>query len=171
MRQMLCFALCAALAACAMGTQRDVALAGHDLNDPRVVATLGAGLTTSERAAFATYALLHWPNSKSFCGQPTFSKKPAATVGEAIEETVGFERALERKRLAERDIPNFWEQRAIDEQRLVDAFDQLTLDRDMVASSDLPQRSKEARLSDIDRKLDQNRAARRALAAKKPPTS
>lgn len=169
MRWMLVLAGVAVLVGCA-APPRDTLLLGHNLNDPRTIAALSEGLPQKERAAFATYALVHWPGSNAYCGRPDFGKdRLPATVGQAIDKTIGFERALEQKRLAERTPGNLFEQKAIEEKRLVDIFDQLTLDRDMLMSTPMPAAQKARKLEAINRQLDENRRARHELAAKMPP--
>lgn len=169
MLRIMCLVATGLLGACASPEPRDALLAGKDLTNARVISALSNGLNPEDRAAFATYALIHWPGARAFCGRPMFSKAVPATVGDAIAETTAFEDALNRKREEEKRPRSFFEQKAIDEKRLVDVFDQLTLDRDKLAGSDLPADEMAKRLKELDRKLDENRAARRALAAKMPP--
>lgn len=151
------------LAGCA-GAPRDLALAGLDLNDPTVVALASEGLPQKERAAFAVYALLHWPKSKAYCGRPMFSgSAQPATVGEAIASTMAFDAALARKRAAEGAAPSLFEQRSAQKKRLVDAFEDLTLQREMLASAPMSQAAREARMREIERELAENRVAREQL--------
>lgn len=169
MRWIVGLAGAVALGGCAV-SPREVALSGQNLNDPRTLASLTNDLPQDQRAAFATYALLHWPGSKSYCGQPVFGKdRLPATVGEAIDQTIGFERALEQKRLAEKTPGSFFEQKAIEEKHLIDAFDQLTLDRDMLASKAMPGAEKARKMEAINEQMEANRVARRELAAMMAP--
>lgn len=165
MRHILTLTSCTLLAACA-AAPRDIALAGLDLNNPSVIAQVSEGLPRKQRAALATYALLHWPQSKAYCGRPVF--KGAAeprTVGEAIDKTIEFDTALARKRIEEQRPPSIFERRARDHQRLVDEFEELTLEREMLATEELPPVEKQKRLEELDRKLADNRAVRNRSAA------
>ena len=145
---------------------RDVELAGLDLNDRQVLRSLGQGLKERERGALATYALLHWPGSKSYCGQPAFNRAhQPATVGEAIAVTLAFDQRLAAKRSAERSADTPRERQVARERQLVDAFDQLTLDRDRLQASALEPGAKARRLQVIDEELEANRQSRRALAS------
>lgn len=152
------------LAGCALSTPHDISLGNKNLNDPSVVAELSRGLTPEERGAFATYALVHWPFSKSYCGGPVFSERLARTVGEAIAETQRFEADLARKRFLEK-TPDIHEQRLIAEQKLADEFDRLTLERDMLAISPVSPSVRRDRAKEIEEKMAENRAALRALTA------
>lgn len=154
-----------ALTACTTAP-RDERIADLDLADSQVISRLGEHLSVRERGALATYALLHWPGSKAFCGQPVFRGPQPQTVGEAIEKTLEFEDDLASKRAAERAPRSPIEQREWEERTLIDEFDQLTLDRDMLTTSELPKAELTKRLKEIDRKMEENRRARRELAAK-----
>lgn len=157
--------LIATLSACAVAP-RDERVASLDLSDTKVLARLGKSLSVRERGALATYALLHWPGSKAFCGQPVFSGAQPQTIGEAIDKTLQFEGDLAAKRAAERAPLSPVEQRAAEERALIDEFDQLTLDHDMLITSDLPPKELASKLREIDRKMEANRIARRDLAAR-----
>lgn len=153
------------LAACAT-SPRNERIADLDLSDSQVLSRLGEHLSVRERGALATYALLHWPGSKAFCGQPVFRGPQPQTVGEAIEKTLEYESDLAAKRAAESAPRSPIEQREWEERTLIDEFDQLTLDRDMLTTSDLPKAELTKKLKEIDRKMEENRRARRELAAK-----
>lgn len=160
--------LTAALAACATPA-RERPLGELDLGDPAVLRQLGGELTQRERGALATYALLHWPKSTAYCGQPVFQGPQPRTIGEAVAKTIAFEDALAAKRAAEKAPPSALEQRLEEERRLVDSFDRLTLERDMLETSPLPTNERDRRLAALDRELDANRQARRRLGAMPPP--
>lgn len=162
-RPLLAFLGLMTLAACA-SSPRDLELAGLDLSSPAVIARLTQGLDQKDRAAFATYALLHWPESKAYCGRPMFADgaRPA-TVGEAIERTRAFESALASKRAAERAPLPAFEQQAAYKKELVDEFDRLTLERDMLETSAIGAAERERQMKAIDRELAANRAARDKL--------
>lgn len=151
------------VASCA-AAPRDVELAGLKLNDRQVLQTLGEGVSERERGALATYALLHWPGSKAFCGHPVFAKeRQPATVGEAIDLTIAFERNLEAKRAAEQNSSEPFEERVEEERRLVDEFDQLTFDRDRIETSVAGTREKSRRIRDLDDRIEANRRKRKEL--------
>lgn len=166
MRRSLLLAATVFLASCS-AAPRDIALAGLDLGEPAVIAQISKDLPQRERAAFATYALLHWPESKAYCGRPMFKgADQPLTVGEAVDKTMHFETALARKRIEEKkQAPSIFERQAQEKKRLVDEFDQLTLERDMLASAAIPASEKDRRTRELDRKLAENRKARESLAA------
>lgn len=142
---------------------REASLAGLDLNDPGTLRTLSRDLSGPDRAALATYALLHWPGSKSFCGRPAFARvRPPATVGEAIGMTLAFDGELAAKRRAERRPGDRFAERADRERRLVDEFDQLTLERDMVEAGAMNEPTRSRRLRELDARLAANSEMRRA---------
>lgn len=163
MRRWLALAGSALLAGC-WNTPRDLALAGLDLGSPAVIAQLSKDLPQKERAAFATYALLHWPESKAYCGRPMFSGggRPA-TVGEAVDRTLEFESSLARKRAAEKEAPSVFEQRARHKQNLVDEFDRLTIERDKLTSEPRISAESKQRIEALDKEMEANRAARNRL--------
>lgn len=152
------------LAGCA-AAPRDIAIAGLDLNSPAVIAQVGKGLPQEQRAALATFALLHWPESKAYCGRPVFKgDAQPRTVGEAIDKTLEFETALARKRIEEKQAGSVFEQRAQRERRLVDEYEQMLIEREMLASEALSPVDKRRRSQELDRRLADNREARNALA-------
>ena len=164
MRRILVLAVSLALAGCA-SAPRDIALAGLDLSNPAVIAQVSEGLPQKQRAALATFALLHWPESKAYCGRPVFKGAGQPnTVGEAIDKTIEFENALVRKRIEEKLPPSPFEQQLQYKRQLIDEFDLLTLERDMVASTDMPAAEKERRVQELNRKLAENRETRDRLS-------
>lgn len=163
MRCLLVLAGSLALAGCA-AAPRDIALAGLDLSSPAVIAQVSEGLPQKQRAALATFALLHWPESKAYCGRPVFKGAGQPnTVGEAIDKTIEFETALMRKRIEEKMPPSIFEQQTQYRRQLIDEFDQLTLERDMLTSRAMPAAEKESRIQEINRKLAENRETRDRL--------
>ncbi len=165
MRRLVVLAGSLALAGCA-AVPRDIALAGLDLNDPAVIARVSDGLPQAQRAAFATFALLHWPESKAYCGRPVFKgASQPKTVGEAVDKTMEFDTALARKRVEEQQPASIFEQQALHQEQLVEEFEQLTLERDMLVSEEMPKAEKEQRVRDLNRMLAKNREARDRIAA------
>lgn len=159
------FVAIVALAGCATPA-RDVALAGANLADPAVLARLGEGLSEKERGALATYALLHWPGSKSYCGRPVFRDgRQPATVGEAVAKTLEFEQALADKRATEDSPTSQFEARAERDKQLADEMDWLTQERDMLATAQMPAAQLARETKAIEAKLDRVRLERRKLAA------
>ena len=86
--------LAALLAGCST-PPRDISIEGLNLADGATLAALQDALPQDDRAALGTYALLHWPKSQFYCGQPIGGRPSlAATVGEAIEQTRAYETKL-----------------------------------------------------------------------------
>lgn len=130
MRIVMTGVLAAALAGCAPSA-RDVSLAGLDLADGATLAKLQKALPLDDRAALGTYALLHWPQSAFYCGQPIGGRTAAAaTVGEAIEQTRAYERALELAQAKE--PPAVASAARIEETALVTRIEQLVYERDQL---------------------------------------
>lgn len=120
----------AALAGCSPAA-RDVALAGLDLADPATLARLQADLPLDDRGVLATYALLHWPRSRFYCGEPIGGTRALPeTIGEAIAQTRAYETALVAAKARQGGgtalSPALQRERAI-----VDRIDLLVLKRDM----------------------------------------
>ena len=151
-----------ALAGCAKN-QLDTPLAELDLADPSVIRELQSGLGERERAALATYALLHWPGSKAYCGQPLFRGPQPRTVSEAIEKTIGFQLALERKRAEETRPASSIEQRARRLRGLVVQFDEMEHQIAKTESSTLPKDEKRSQIATLRAAMDDNRRERAAL--------
>jgi hypothetical protein len=132
-RAIMAAAIMTAIAACNAPVD-DVSLAGLDLNDTRLVTKIARQLPDREGAAFTTYALVHWPASKNYCGRPIGeSGRTAKTVGEAVAQTLKFEADLERTRQAARagpasQVESLREQRTL----LTDQIEQLVLKRDVL---------------------------------------
>lgn len=112
----------------------DTPLAGLDLNDARVVGRIARQLPDRESLAFTTYALVHWPGSKTYCGRPIAqSERVAGTVGEAVSQTLEFEAALEKTRQASRAEPTSRLERAREQRTLLtDKIEQLVRKRDVL---------------------------------------
>lgn len=128
--------LALATAGCAPGVQ-EVPLAGLDLADPATLARLQAELPLNDRAPFATYALLHWPKSKFYCGEPIGgTRPPAATIGEAIDQTRAYESALQsaQARASAADTSATRER----EKALIDRIDRLVFERDRLRGASDP---------------------------------
>lgn len=159
------------LASCGQDV-RDTPLAGLDLNDRTLVASLRERLAPDDRAPFATYALLHWPGSKLFCGSPpndSTGREPE-TIGEAIEVTLAREEKLEKARTAAAEPQSALDHQQALETRAIDRVEELTLERDMLATSLGPNTSKSPEWQRLKRKLEE---ATEDLAAlrRKPKTA
>jgi hypothetical protein len=121
----------AAIASC-NASVGDMPLAGLDLNDAGVVGKIARQLPDRERTAFKTYALLHWPGSKTYCGRPiAASAHVASTVGEAVTQTLEFEADLAKTRQASQAEPASDADRLRERRmRLTDRIESLVLKRD-----------------------------------------
>ncbi|MBN9507136.1 MAG: hypothetical protein J0I69_14060 [Altererythrobacter sp.] len=110
----------------------DMPLAGLDLNDARVVGKIARQLPDGQRRAFTTYALVHWPGSKNYCGNPIgLSRQTARTVGEAVAQTLRFEAELAKTRLAAQAGPTSQVDRLRERQMLLtDQIEELVRKRD-----------------------------------------
>ena len=132
MRIIVMGVLTLALSGCAPSV-RDVDLSGLDLADGKTLASLQDALPQDDRAALGTYALLHWPKSRFYCGEPIEGRSSiAATVGEAIAQTRAYERRLALAR-ARTDAPVAQTSRN-EEIDLVNRMERLVLERDMLRS-------------------------------------
>lgn len=144
------------LASCGQDV-RDTPLAGLDLNDRALVASLRERLAPDDRAPFATYALLHWPGSRLYCGSPPNdgAGREPETIGEAIEVTLAREEELEKARAAAVEPQtDFDHQRAL-ETRAIDRVEELVLKRDMLATRLGPDASKSPEWKRLKRMLDE----------------
>ena len=130
-RAIMAVLVMAAIASCDAPIS-DTHLAGLDLNDARVVSEIARQLPDRERIAFTTYALLHWPGSKNYCGRPIGqSDRAAKTVREAIAQTLNFEADLARTRQASQAGPTSQSGRLRERQTLLtDQIELLVLKRD-----------------------------------------
>jgi len=158
-----------ALSGCA-SPPRERSLVGLDLADPAVIGELQDDLPTRERAALATYALLHWEGSKAYCGQPMFRGPQPATIGEAIDKTITFEDDLAAKRAAEREPKSALELRVEKQRQLVDRFEELSLEITQLEDSPTTQRQKSVRLTELRKELTKNRRERAELDTPLPDT-
>ena len=148
---------------------RDVRLAGLDLGEPTVLAELKQGLAPDQRAALTSYAVFHWPGSKNYCGRPVFAQVvEPKTVGEAIDRTIAFEAALDRKRTVEAQPASPATERAQQDRQLIDRFDDLTLRRDMILGRQGGQADRASELRKIEQQIEFVRQERAKLA--KPPS-
>ncbi len=166
----------AAIASC-VAPVGDTPLAGLDLNDSRVVSKIARQLPDDERVAFTTYAVLHWPGSKNYCGRPIGqSHGSATTVGQAVTQTLQSEADM-AKALQElnkgppSEIEGMLEQQAL----LTDRIEGLVQKRDMlyVRLGAAARTSADARL--LEREMQELQAQRATLGAQfaraaTPPT-
>lgn len=130
MRAVMIVILASSLGACAPGV-RDIAIAELDLADGKTLAELQQALPPDDRAALGTYALLHWPRSKFYCGQPIGGQGGvAATVGEAIDQTRAYEASLALAEAATRTNAALADR--AEETGLITRIEQLVLERDML---------------------------------------
>lgn len=143
----------------------DLPLAGLDLNDARTVGKIARQLPDGQRRAFTTYALLHWPGSKNYCGNPIGpSRQAASTVGEAVAQTQRFEAELAKTRLAAQAGPASQVARLRERRTLLtDQIEELVLKRDALygrlgASARTSPESKQ-----VEQKIQELQAQRAAL--------
>lgn len=130
MRALMMGVLAAALGACAPAA-RDVSIIGLDLADGTTLASLQDALPVDDRAALGTYALLHWPKSKFYCGEPIGGRDtPAATVGEAIAQTKAYEAKLAAAQAQTRNSPT--SPARAEEAALITRMEQIVFERDML---------------------------------------
>lgn len=163
MRGVVLGLLAAALCSCAPSVQ-DVSLAGLDLADGETLAALQNALPQDDRAALGTYALLHWPKSKFYCGRPIGGRAAGAdTVGEAIALTRAYETALELAQRSEAATASVAKQ--TEERTLVTKMEQLVLERDMLFARAGPAASDIPRVTEIKHRLAQLRAELRDVRA------
>jgi hypothetical protein len=153
MRTLLIGVVAAAVAGCAPST-RDTPLADLDLADGVTLAALQGALPPNDRALLGTYALLHWPKSRFYCGQPIGGRGPEpSTVGEAIDQTRAYEAALERTRAKERVVQNANIARE-EETALITRIEQLVYERDMLYGRMGPTAATTPRGAEIKESLD-----------------
>lgn len=151
MRVFVSGVMAAALGACTPAVG-DVTLAGLDLADGKTLAALQEALPPDDRAALGTYALLHWPKSKFFCGKPIGgSAATAQTVGEAIAQTKAYEAALA---LAQAKAPTTatLTPRA-EETALITRMEQFVFERDTLYARMGPQADATPRGAEIKRRI------------------
>lgn len=154
--------LAALLAGCS-ASPRDVSIASLDLADGTTLAELQSTLPADDRAALGTYALLHWPKSKFYCGQPIGGGNAvASTVGEAIDQTRAYEKALEVAQAQTRASVAM--SAKAEERALIDRLEHLVLERDMLfarmgsAAHDTPRGTAiERQLAEVREELGQVR--------------
>lgn len=129
MRILVIGILAAALTGCAQQV-RDRPLAGIDFADPSTLAALQNALPLDERGALGTYALLHWPKSRYYCGKPPGRRgRVPITIGDAIDLTRAYEAELEFAQAAT-PIASSQSIGTSREAMLIDRIEQLVLQRD-----------------------------------------
>ncbi|WP_133365832.1 hypothetical protein [Qipengyuania sediminis] len=164
MRAIIAASLAALLWSCA-GAPRDTALAGLDLADGRTLARLQAALPPDDRGALGTYALLHWPRSQFYCGDPIGGvTREAKTVGEAIDQTRAYEARL-AKASAPKAAPTRAEQLEKQEQVLTTRIDRLVLERDMLYARLGPAAASSSRKREIEQAISATRSKLEKLRA------
>lgn len=157
MRAIVAVVLAAALVNCSAAVH-DRPLATLDLGDAAVVASLQNRLPPDDRAAFATYALLHWPKSKFYCGKPIGGQTgQARTVGDAIAVTRAYESALASAQKVSPPTPAMSRQRR--ERALVTQIDDLVRQRDDLYVRDGAQARNSAGAARIEERLAALRTA------------
>lgn len=116
------------LSACADDV-RGIRLEEVDLSDTAAVREIAGQLSSTDRAALLTYAALHAPSSPGFCGKRLVgaSGKEPATIGEAIELTLGLQ-AGTPSASSEPDVAKTPAQRAGEQ------WDDLIIQRELVIS-------------------------------------
>lgn len=158
--------LVVAAATIVSGCNQDVRsrpLATIDLSNLETVAAAGRKLPERERGALVTYALLHWPGSKSYCGSPIDQhQKAPSTVGEAIQVTFDFEKSLEATRQAAL-MKSPVELAAAQDQMLIDRLEALTLDRQRLALGAGDSSPERRRAAAIDREIEAVKRQRQEL--------
>lgn len=150
-RMMLSLASAAAVAGCAPAP-RDIAIAGLDLGNPAVLTRLQQQLPLDDRGTLGTYALLHWPQSKFFCGEPIGGQQPQArTVGEAIDQTRAYDLALANKQAPV--ATDRGAERRAQEAAVINRLEQALLERDMRKGSGPTDRAAERNIEALRAEL------------------
>ena len=143
---------------------RERPLVEVDLANSRAVAAIGRHLGVRERTAFTTYALVHWPGSKFYCGSPLrLSASPPRTVGEAIESTLRFEERLAARRSEERDEKTRSVRLEKQDRKLIDRYEALLLKRQMLATAAETNVGDRAEIAAINDQMDRLQHERRQL--------
>lgn len=156
-------AACGALMTACAQPVRDRSLADLDLADRATLESLQAALPLDDRGALGTYALLHWPKSRFYCGRPADpSSRPAQTVGEAIEQTRLYE-AQYRLAVAKTPVSAKRDDRASRDRDLVFQIEQLVTERDMLRSRKTSEAT--TRTAEIDNQISKLRVELGALRA------
>lgn len=128
-------AILALLLVSCRGEVREQSLAGLDLNDPQIIDTLKGKLAPEQQTALATYALLHWPESKFYCGKAIDpSLKSPETVGEAIDQTLAYEARRTAQVAASRRETSPLDEALEEQAQLIARIDSLALRRDILNS-------------------------------------
>ena len=148
----------------ASGNQtREIALDGLNLGRSEVLAKLKVGLSARDADALVRYTLLHWPGSKNYCGMRALSpEQQPRTVGEAIEFTIHFDRAIAEKR-ANEDREAIAGTSVLSDKQLVDKIDHATLQRDILLARPGGAEPNSPDLLVINRELERLRQMRGAL--------
>lgn len=164
MRILILGALAATLAGCAPSV-RETSLTGLDLADGEILSALQDSLPQDDRAALGTYALLHWPKSKFYCGKPIGGRGAlAATIGEAIDQTRAYEIALATARAEARTGAAFSARQQ--ETELVTRMEQLVFERDLLYGRMGPAADGTPRGAEIKKRLGEMRTELNALRAR-----
>jgi sirohydrochlorin ferrochelatase len=165
MRVIVIGLLASVLSACAPAV-RDIEIAKLDLADGRTLAQLQQKLPLDERAALGTYALLHWPQSKFYCGRPIGGQgSVATTVGEAIDQTRAYEASLALARASA--STNAALAIRSEETGLITRIEQLVLERDMLFAQAGPAAASTPRAADIKSEITALRLELEQLRARR----
>lgn len=143
--------LAAVLAGCS-ASPRDISIEGVNLADGATLAALQNAVPQDDRAALGTYALLHWPKSRFYCGKPIGgTNAEVTTVGEAIALTRAYEAALVRAQQRQEQTPAIALQ--TEERALITQIDELVLKRDRLRTDAVSRASGTTRVAEITRQL------------------
>jgi ABC-type multidrug transport system ATPase subunit len=146
--------LSAMLASCTT-SRLDTPLAGLDLNDRATLARLQRDLAPEDRGALALYALLHWPGSAAFCGEPLLDSQGRLpqTIGEALRLTKARQ-AADAAAAVQRARPlSQGEKRLAEQEYEINRRDAL-LARQQVAMMQADSPESRAELRDIEAELE-----------------
>lgn len=151
MRVIAAGVLAAVLAGCST-PPRDISIKGLNLADGTTLAALQNAVSQDDRAALGTYALLHWPKSKFYCGKPIGgSNAEVNTVGEAIALTRAYETALLLAKHEQAQTPAV--ARQVEERAVITQIDELVLKRDLLRTRVGPKANETAGAAEINRQL------------------
>jgi hypothetical protein len=151
MRVIMSGILAGVLGACAPAV-RDMRIADLDLADGKTLAKLQQALPPDDRAALGTYALLHWPKSKFYCGKPIGGRaREAVTVGDAIAQSRAYEASVALAEASARTNAALAARSA--ETALVTQMEELVLERDMLFGRMGPSAASSARAVEIKAEL------------------
>lgn len=166
MRAVLIGVVAAMLGGCAPAV-RDRNLAGLDLADGETLAALQAALAPDDRGALGTYALLHWPKSKFYCGRPISGRgSMPTTIGEAIDQTRAYEARLAAQTQERTAVAMTAQMR---EKSLIDRMEQLVLERDKLYGQLGPAADRTPQGAAIKNRLESMRGELGRLRSRKHP--